>query len=1160
MGIFTLFKKKILLLVLLLFVTITAFSQQYRTKYSGSWEDENLWEISWDYGGNWDDAYEVPVYGDIEIVTGHTVTVESYVDFNALTISPGAVFVVKQDAEVLFFEANVLGEIQLNGGQIEAVNSLDFLAGGRLKVFVNNATSIPIARWEVGSTCEIVGATEGELFPSSVNEFYNFIYNCPSQTINTYFPHDVIIKGDFTVNSTGQGSLILNSTGVARTITVDGNFVMNNGILDLDLLGNAITNVNIGGNFNFTNGEIRRSANAAQSNRTPYLNFVGTTPNINIINGIFSGIIYVAFVTPDAEINLNSSEFKGSGGRLIFTAAHRSILKTSHLDGIQREAGATTGNIQFAQSTAFPGGVTALTYEYNGIVSQKTGTAIQGNFSNTKVVVNNPSGVIFDNSTTPGNTISNANSINLQINQGFFDIGARPYVGTAFGGTGELRTQGVLPANQTWAGTVNYNGISQDIVGGQYTNLKLSGTGTKKFTGSINITDVLNISGANVDVNNQPVHYNGANQNVLGLNYNELFIEGSGTKTVIAPATVKKTLTVSNSVLNANGNITLLADASSSANVAPLLTGADIIGDLSTQIFITGGIRGNKTMSSPINDLTSGSNTYSQLKNHMILTGINGVASGFDAVPVGAISPNTLYTYDNAQSPAFVPISNVSDQILSGKGFIYFFIGNRDYKDDNPGKLLPPYKVPENVTLTYTGAINKGNINIPIAYNSGKSTMQGAYIAGNPYPATIDWENVYAASANISTTTTIVRGGGRPYATYNAVAQEGTNGGSRYIQPGQGFYVYANEGGGTLSFREVHKNVNAEPARLLNARETVKLVSTTGEVLATKNISTANSLKKLRLQLENGDEKEEALVVFGSGFNADFDDKDSPYNSSYSLKMATLSSDRKSTAINLMPELESIDTLRLSVNSSNSANVRLNFTDVSQVTGRVLMLRDNYLNIEQVISTDNNTYNFAIDKTTASSFGDDRLFLTFVSKVLPIVFSEIEAVVKANGIEIVWKVGNQSNDSKYIIERSIDGVNFENLGVVNSVENMSDYSFIDVNPLQGANYYRIKIDYANKQTLSKVVRATYNGVQKENVKFGVYPNPTERNVTVNTVFDKPVEAFVKQVDGKIVKRKAFTPLQIIDLDVIDLASGVYIIEVRNKELGDVLGISKFIKK
>src|SRR5690606_13094731 len=147
--------------------------------------------------------------------------------------------------------------------------------------------------------------------------------------------------------------------------------------------------------------------------------------------------------------------------------------------------------------------------------------------------------------------------------------------------------------------------------------------------------------------------------------------------------------------------------------------------------------------------------------------------------------------------------------------------------------------VPENVTLTYTGIINKGNIDVPVAYNAGKTAMEGAYIAGNPYPATIDWESVYAASTNMSTTTTIVRGGGRPYATYNAEAHEGTNGGSRYLQPGHGVYVYANAGGGTLSFREGHKNVNAEPARLLNARETVKFVATTGEVLATNNVSTA---------------------------------------------------------------------------------------------------------------------------------------------------------------------------------------------------------------------------------------------------------------------------------------------------------------------------------
>ena len=102
-----------------------------------------------------------------------------------------------------------------------------------------------------------------------------------------------------------------------------------------------------------------------------------------------------------------------------------------------------------------------------------------------------------------------------------------------------------------------------------------------------------------------------------------------------------------------------------------------------------------------------------------------------------------------------------------------------------------------NPVLSFTGTFNNGTMSIGV---SNASTSDGTYgwnLVGNPYPSVIDLQSSGWTWTNVDQTAYFYNGNSGSYATFN-VSSGGTNGGTRYITPGQGFFVHANASSGTF--------------------------------------------------------------------------------------------------------------------------------------------------------------------------------------------------------------------------------------------------------------------------------------------------------------------------------------------------------------------------
>jgi hypothetical protein len=127
-----------------------------------------------------------------------------------------------------------------------------------------------------------------------------------------------------------------------------------------------------------------------------------------------------------------------------------------------------------------------------------------------------------------------------------------------------------------------------------------------------------------------------------------------------------------------------------------------------------------------------------------------------------------------------------------------------------------------------------------------------------------------------------------------------------------------------------------------------------------------------------------------------------------------------------------------------------------------------------------NTFSFFALGTTAT--GNEN--------PLPVLFDNVKAYDKNSGVQIEWSNLTERDIVNYTVERSVNGRDYSALKVVLPTSNQNDkasYVEFDPSPVQGANFYRIKVQESfGKIIYSKVLRVETGRVR---TGFSVYPNP-----------------------------------------------------------------------
>lgn len=132
--------------------------------------------------------------------------------------------------------------------------------------------------------------------------------------------------------------------------------------------------------------------------------------------------------------------------------------------------------------------------------------------------------------------------------------------------------------------------------------------------------------------------------------------------------------------------------------------------------------------------------------------------------------------------------------------------------------------------------------------------------------------------------------------------------------------------------------------------------------------------------------------------------------------------------------------------------------------------------------------------------------------ILPVTITNLRAWQHDKAIDLGWTSVSEYNIDHYEIERSINGIKFNNIGsktALNKGSLNTDYVFSDQHPQNGINYYRLKISDNNGAiSFTNIVRVTVDG---DNSSIIVYPNPATAKAFTVQMNNKPTGLFTLQL-------------------------------------------------
>jgi hypothetical protein len=549
-----------------------------------------------------------------------------------------------------------------------------------------------------------------------------------------------------------------------------------------------------------------------------------------------------------------------------------------------------------------------------------------------------------------------------------------------------------------------------------------------------------------------------------------------------SPVHVTNVLTMSAGNLYPDSNLTLISNAANTARVAPVPPSCNIIGKTFVERYFPARrawrlITAPVTVSNTIYQTWQNGGIYT-IGQGMFVTGKNPTeASGLDASPENNYSMETFNPSN--QSLNYVTNSNIN--ISPGNsgsadniGYFTFVRGDRNL--DNV--IIPNC---DTTTLTCLGDLQTGDQIFNAATSAGSYTL-----IGNPYASPIDFNNVNRTNLIkrfIVWDPTLNSLGA--YVTLDDIDNTGVYSTSvagtvqtNEIQSGQAFFVQTlNAGAASITISESSKSSTNNTLIFRPANTTISFI-TSLYLLNTDNSTI----------LADG-----ALAEFNNQFDSvvNWQDAVKNYNINETIGLVR---DGINLAIERDPIITTTDTLFLNLTGQTARSYQFQFTGTNMngqgITG---ILKDSYLGTSTPINLDGtvNKINFSVIAGNSASAAPNRFIIVFrPSSVLPVTFTSVNAYQENTGINVEWNVANELNIVQYEVQRSTDGIHFTNENPTKATGNNQssiNYNWLDTNPLEGANYYRIEsIGTDGNIQFSQVVKVVIN-IPGSNIS--VYPNP-----------------------------------------------------------------------
>ena len=162
---------------------------------------------------------------------------------------------------------------------------------------------------------------------------------------------------------------------------------------------------------------------------------------------------------------------------------------------------------------------------------------------------------------------------------------------------------------------------------------------------------------------------------------------------------------------------------------------------------------------------------------------------------------------------------------------------------------------------------------------------------------------------------------------------------------------------------------------------------------------------------------------------------------------------------------------------------------------------------------------------------------------LPITLVEFNAVKESNYVRVYWKTASELNSDYYIIKRSTNGFDFEDINRVKSYNksNGGSYNVLDKLPANGINYYKLtSYDFDGSNETSPMVSVLFGS--NDNV-FLIYQ--ANQNLIVKPAFDMNEFINVKllSASGQTIIETMRKSGLYFEENIEGLSEGMYLVQI-----------------
>ncbi|MBP6334107.1 MAG: T9SS type A sorting domain-containing protein [Bacteroidia bacterium] len=263
----------------------------------------------------------------------------------------------------------------------------------------------------------------------------------------------------------------------------------------------------------------------------------------------------------------------------------------------------------------------------------------------------------------------------------------------------------------------------------------------------------------------------------------------------------------------------------------------------------------------------------------------------------------------------------------------------------------------------------------------------------------------------------------------------------------------------------------------------------------------------------------------------------------------------------LQERVQAYTPVSYSVNSPNSLTVTQDASSVTAVGPGT-----NYNGIDSAVKSVMFQMNFAnvnlityrtggVNRSSAGARQFSIYFKAFFQEATPLPVELIHFKARATKKETVlldWATASETNNAYFLIERSEDGKDFEEIAAIAGAGNSTrtrHYEYTDEAPMEGVNYYRlVQTDHDGQTKIYDPVTVTLAEEAKALSIDNVFPNPFRANamITLSAPLDEGVEISFLNSQGVSEKSiltessKGSTTYTLTGLE--NLESGVYYIQ------------------